>query len=98
MSELDKLKEKELFDIIKNKEFLNLECKNCNYSYDGTFSGRVIADDVFIHDNNLFLLIGCEGCKYTKVIVCDIVDNFDIARKGDCGIWDFVLKIYKRGK
>jgi predicted nucleic-acid-binding Zn-ribbon protein len=89
---------KELFDIIKNKDFFNLTCRNCKYGYDGVFSGKIFSDDIFVHEDHLFILISCENCEYTKIVVCDIIDNFDIARIGNNDIWDYLLKIYKFDK
>ena len=63
--------------IIENKKE-HLECGKCEYGYDGTFSGRVLRDDIFLHDGFLWMIVSCEGCRYSKILKLQIKENFDI--------------------
>jgi len=74
--------------IIENKDLTNLECGKCQYGYDGHFSGRVNAEDIFIDEGKLYIEIPCEGCHYSKVLICNILENIDY--KGNVNIFDLI--------
>jgi hypothetical protein len=83
---------KKLFKYSENKEKTNLECSNCEYGYDGTFSRKLYVEDVFLHKGKIHIIVNCEGCGYSKLIICNIEENIDLYEKKRYNIWNYLFK------